>query len=315
MKKSLILFVLFVLVFILPITGVTPAGPGMVVINEISSTGKYDFIELYNTTRNDLTIGISWKLTDRKESRLDNDPLIEIPDGTIIPANGYLLIAPYKTSSLSFAVPEGIPEDAVAIRSFAIGSKDEITLFYDGSQVDFFTWDSDVNSIGRVHDGGNEISLMLIPTPGKKNEPELYYPGSTPLLINEVCSRGLDYIELINISSKDVIIGKNEWIVEDSMKNDYVVIPENTVIPAGGLLVIYPDVIRLPFSAPKNSITSVEGLRFGLGNSDSVILKYHGMITDVFTWANDVTSAGRLPDGGKTWDMDLFLTPGKPNRD
>ncbi|MCK5156563.1 MAG: hypothetical protein KAQ69_09050, partial [Spirochaetales bacterium] len=180
---------------------------------------------------------------------------------------------------------------------------------------DFFTWDSDVNSIGRVHDGGNEISLMLIPTPGKKNEPELYYPGSTPLLINEVCSRGLDYIELINISSKDVIIGKNEWIVEDSMKNDYVVIPENTVIPAGGLLVIYPDVIRLPFSAPKNSITSVEGLRFGLGNSDSVILKYHGMITDVFTWANDVTSAGRLPDGGKTWDMDLFLTPGKPNRD
>ena len=109
MKKSLILFVLFVLVFILPITGVTPAGPGMVVINEISSTGKYDFIELYNTTRNDLTIGISWKLTDRKESRLDNDPLIEIPDGTIIPANGYLLIAPYKTSSLSFAVAEVIP--------------------------------------------------------------------------------------------------------------------------------------------------------------------------------------------------------------
>ncbi|NQT60710.1 MAG: lamin tail domain-containing protein [Bacteroidetes bacterium] len=314
MKKSLSLVIIMVMI-VIPVWSAVSARSGMIVINEVSSTGKYDFIELYNTTGNDLTLGSSWKLADRKEGRLDSDPQIAIPNGTVIPAYGYLLVAPYKTSKMSTAVPEGIPMDALAVRSFAIGSQDEISLFYNDTREDFIEWTSDVNSIGRSTDGSSEITSLLIPTPGKKNEPELLLQGDSPLLINEVCSRGLDYIEIINITNQTITIGKNEWLVVDSRKNDYVMIPEGTTIGAGDLLVIYPDVIRLPFSAPKNAISSKTGLKFGFGNSDSVYLKYFGMIADTMTWAEHVTSIGRLPDGGDTIDLDLFLTPGKPNRD
>ena len=314
MKKSLLLVILLTMI-VIPIWSAVPARSGMIVINEVSSTGKYDFIELYNTTGNDLILNSSWKLADRQESRLDNDPQIAIPDGTVIPAHGYLLIAPYKTSRLSAAVPEGIPGDAMAVRSFAIGSQDEISLLYNDSLEDFLEWTSDVNSIGRSTDGGNVITAFLVPTPGEKNEPELFMQGDSPLLLNEVCSRGLDYIEIINVTNQNIIIGKNEWKVEDSRKNDYVMIPEGTTVKAGELLVIYPDVIRLPFSAPKNSIPSKEGFKFGFGNSDSVYLKYFNMIADTLTWPEHVTSLGRLPDGGDTIDLDMFLTPGKANRD
>jgi hypothetical protein len=314
MKKSLFLVSILILI-IVPAWSAVPARSGMIVINEVASTGKYDFIELDNTTGNDLTLDSSWSLADREESRLDSDPRIAFSEGTVIPAHGYLLIAPYKTSKMSNAVPEDIPDTAMAIRSFAIGSQDEISLFYNNSREDFLEWTSDVNSIGRSTDGGKEITTLMVPTPGKKNEPELFLQGDSPLLINEVCSRGLDYIEIINVTNQTITIGKNEWLVNDSRKNDYVMIPEGTIIGAGDLLVIYPDVIRLPFSAPKNSISSKTGLKFGFGNSDSVYLKYFDMIADTLTWSEHVTSIGRLPDGGDTIDMDLFLTPGKTNRD
>jgi hypothetical protein len=314
MKKSLLLIIILILI-IVPAWSAVPARSGMIVINEVSSTGKYDFIELYNTTGNDLTLDSSWSLADREESRLDSDPRIAFSGGTIIPAHGYLLIAPYKTSKMSNAAPEGIPDDAMAVRSFAIGSQDEISLLFNDSLEDFIEWTSDVNSIGRSTDGGNEITTYLVPTPGKKNEPELFIQGDSPLLLNEICSRGLDYIEIINVTNQSISIGKNEWLVVDSQKNDYVMIPEGTTIEAGALLVIYPDVIRLPFSAPKNSIPSKEGFKFGFGNSDSVYLKYFNMIADTMTWSEHVTSIGRLPDGSETIDLDMFLTPGKTNRD
>jgi len=314
MKKSLLLIIMLIVIAI-PVWSAVPARSGMIVINEVASTGKYDFIELYNTTGNELTLDSSWALADRNESRLDNDPQIAFSAGTVIPAYGYLLIAPYKTSKMSNAAPEGIPEDTLAVRSFAIGSQDEISLYYNNSLEDFIEWTSDVNSIGRSTDGGDETTSFLVPTPGKKNEPEIFMQGNSPLLLNEVCSRGLDYIEIINVTNQNIIIGKNEWLVIDSRKNDYVMIPEGTAIDAGEFLVIYPDVIRLPFSAPRNSISSKEGFKFGFGNSDSVYLKYFDMIADTLTWSEHVTSIGRLPDGGDTIDLDMFLTPGKTNRD
>ena len=313
MNKNFVLLIIFI--FLAPVLGSIPAGSGMIVINEVASTGKYDFIELYNTTSIDLKLDSDWKLTDKLESRMDNDPAILLPEGTIIPAGGYLLIAPYKTNGLLTKVPAEIPEFALAVRSFAVGSKDEISLFYNENLEDFISWQTDVNAIGRVEDGGSEISSLMIPTPNKSNELEIMFQGNAPLLLNEVCSRGLDYIEIINVSFNDMIVGKDEWKVEDSRKNDYVMIPEGTKIKAGEFLVIYPDVIRLPFSAPKEAIASSAGFRFGFGNSDSVYLKYHGMIVDYLTWSDHVTSIGRLPDGSEIIDFDMFLTPGKANRD
>ena len=291
------------------------AVPGMVVLNEITSTGDYDFIELFNTTDTDLVLGPEWQITDRVESRFDNDPAISFDGGTVIPAGGFLLIAPYKTSGLLARIPEEIPESALAFRSFAIGSKDEISLFFGDELVDYLSWQSDVNSIGRVRDGTDELSALLVPTPGKPNKPEEIYAGKPLLLINEVCSSGLDYVELINVSGSDLVIEAGAWRLEDSQKSDSFIIPGGTEIAAGGLLVLYPDVLRLPFSAPDNALASTVGSRFGFGNSDSVYLKYKDMIVDFFMWSDHVTSMGRYPDGSSEIDLDLFLTPGKPNRD
>jgi hypothetical protein len=290
--------------------------PGDIVINEVASTGDFDFVELYNRTSDDLVLGPEWELADRKESRMDNDPRIQIPAGTVVPAGGYLLIAPYKTSGMAASVPEDIPDTALAFRSFAIGGNDEISLFYNGSLTDFITWSTAVNSIGRIPDGSEEVSSMLIPTPGAQNKAEARYQGAPVLLLNEVCSRGLDYVEIINVTFSSVTIGREEWRIDDSQKKDTVFLPEGTVIPPGGLLVIYPDVLRLPFSAGRNSVASSAGNRFGLGSNDTVYLRYNNLIADSFSWAEHVVSAGRYPDGSgdENWFMKTFLIPGKPNR-
>ncbi len=314
MKIFYRIIVVLLLLAAVRVSAAESARPGDIVINEVASTGDFDFIELYNRTTADLVLGPEWELADRKESRMDNDPMIQIPAGTVIPAGGYLLIAPYKTSGMAAAVPTDIPDTALAFRSFGIGSVDEISLFHNGSLVDFVTWSTAVNTIGRIPDGSEAVSTMLIPTPGAQNKAEARYQGESPLLLNEVCSRGLDYVEIINITSRSITVGREEWRIDDSQKKDTVFLPEGTVIPPGGLLVIYPDVLRLPFSAGRNSVASSAGNRFGLGSSDTVFLRYNNLIADSFSWAEHVVSAGRYPDGSENWYMKTFLTPGKPNR-
>lgn len=303
--------------FLLPLISLFAAGPaasGTILINEVASTGPYDYIELYNTTDKSLELGPEWSLSDKKEGLFDTDRDIFIPTGTVIKGHGYLVIAPYKKSGFFAEKPVEIPKTAISGNTFALGSSDEAILYYRGEIEDSISWESDVYALGRREDGAEEITTFLVPSPGKRNDEEVFFIGNSPLLLNEVCSRGLDYIELINVTDTAIEIKKGEWWVEDSQKGDRVEIPEGTVIQPGALLVIYPDVLRLPFSAPKGAIASVKGSRFGLGNSDSVYLRYYGVIADSFTWSEHVTSMGRIPDGSEVIDLDLFLTPGKANR-
>ncbi len=300
----------------LSISAAEPAAarPEMIVINEAASTGAYDFVELRNLGSEDAIFDGSWSLIDDLEGSADGDKPALIPAGTVIPANGYLLLAPYKVQLLSSKVPKDLPEAALPLRSFALGSQDSVTLLQGMQIVDRFSWDTAINSYGRSSAGSDMITDLLIPTPGTENRQEIYHTGELPVKINEVCSKGLDYIELYNTSDRDYQLEPGSWELHDTGRNDVFRFPEAAEIPAQGFLTIYPDLVRLPLSARKNSYASTAGNRFGLGESDRVFLKYDGKIVDMIGWRLHAASTGRLPDGGDLWVADLFLTPGRTNR-
>ncbi len=292
------------------------ARPGMVVINEAASTGAFEFIELKNTTDSTIIFDSSWSLIDSKEGRLDGDSAVRIPRDTRIPPGGFLTIAPYKSGGLLDAAPKGLPAGVIPVKAFALGSVDSVSLFYGDTLVDHVGWKTSVNTIGRDPDDPSEFIEDLVPTPDSENRKDSYYSGvPLPIVINEICSKGIDYIELYNTSDSPYRFDSDDWTIHDIGRNDHFVIPDGTVLDPHALLVIYPDLLRLPLSAHANSLPAQAGSRFGLSERDSVFLLYQGRVVERVSWFDHVTSKGRYPDGSGNWVNDLFLTPGRPNRD
>ena len=94
-----------------------------VVINEVQSNdpnGGPDWVELANPTAEELDIS-GLVLKDNK----DKDPYT-IPEGTTIPANGYLVIYQDDSGAKDFA--------------FGLGKGDSVRLFEDGEQITAATW-------------------------------------------------------------------------------------------------------------------------------------------------------------------------------
>lgn len=94
-----------------------------VVINEVQSNdpnGGPDWVELANPTAEELDIS-GLVLKDNK----DKDPYT-IPEGTTIPANGYLVIYQDDSGAKGFA--------------FGLGKGDSVRLFEDGVQITAATW-------------------------------------------------------------------------------------------------------------------------------------------------------------------------------
>lgn len=295
------------------VMSLSAADADVLILHEAASTGDYDFIELHNTSDSAIEIRDRWEVTDDLEGAADGDDPLVIPIGTVIPAKGYLLLVPYKRSFTSKR-PEDLPTGAVAAESFMLGSSDSVTLTHEGLIVDRLSWESRVNSIGRSPDDITKISQLLLPTPGEKNRDERIYTGYSPLVINEICSNGLDYIELYNRSSEDLIAGADEWTLSDIGRTNIFTIPEGMSIPAKERLVIYPDLVRLPLSASKNSLSSLRADRFGLGDKDTLFLRYQGELVESRTWTMHVVSTGRFPDGSDRWVADMLLTPGRENK-
>lgn len=290
------------------------AAPSDIVINEAASTGAFDFIELYNTSDTPLVFDDSWTLEDQPEALETKERVLKIPQGLRIEARGHIALAPYVLKDNSDRFLKELPGQVIPAASFTMDSDDHIRLVHDGVLIDQISWTTAVNSQGRYPDGSESITMDLLPTPGESNVQEQYYTYQTQLIINEICSRGIDFIELRNNSQSRIVIGAHEWRIEDAKKDDTIWIPAGTIIEAGGHLVIYPDLIESPLSAPRGALTASKGDRFGLSSSDTVILRYLDRIVDSYSWSSHVVSAGRYPDGSKSWDAGLLLTPGRANR-
>ena len=162
-----------------------------VVINEVQSndpSGGPDWVELANPTAEELDIS-GLVLKDNK----DKDPYT-IPEGTTIPANGYLVIYQDDSGAAGFA--------------FGLGKGDSVRLFENGEQIAVTTWPdgSHTNPTWGLYPdvNGSSYQNTLEATPGTANKfagiPDVIaWPGSdevhtfdtTPTFLED--SSGLDF--------------------------------------------------------------------------------------------------------------------------
>lgn len=133
------------------------------------------------------------------------------------------------------------------------------------------------------------------PTPGSQNS--VYLPSGQeedmpPVVINEVMTKGVDWVELYNRSAHAVDI--SGWVLRDSRDDNFHVFRPETVLSAGGFLSIRQQA---------DTSCSPTGFDFGLGADDAArLFDRAGSLVDTLDWVEgDVTEAlsyGRSPDGG-----------------
>lgn len=151
---------------------------------------KADWVELYNTTDNDIDIAGLY-LTDNPEKPMKYQiPVDSEKLNTIIPAHGYKIVWTDKQESLSDQLHADFKLDADSGMVM-------ITANPDVAHSSLFTsafldeWTDSLNytvmekgqTIGRYPDGGMSTYLMTIPTIGKSNQLGLY---SAPIWMNPI---------------------------------------------------------------------------------------------------------------------------------
>lgn len=119
---------------------VPPYSPPVVVINELmynddKNSKSDDWIELYNTTDAEINLE-GWKLTDKSDyddweisfgiADVDSDAVFFFPEGTIIPAGGYLVVA--RTPTALKNVYPGI-SGYIGSLPFGLDGKETVLLY------------------------------------------------------------------------------------------------------------------------------------------------------------------------------------------
>jgi len=310
---------------------------GDIVINELRSTGGgYDYIELYNTSDEAFTFDANWAVNDIKGFSEDKEPGVKIPQGTVIEAGGFLVIAVDQTS-VPFDAPAGTIAASEGDTDFGLGKGDTALLVHNNEIVQSINYNdgSHVETWGRLPDGGawHSQDEALEATPGSANKLPDVVEGATAadIVINEVVSKGrddadFDYVELYNKSSEPFVFSENEWELVDldrEAKNEAGMnIPGGTEIPGHGFIVLIPDMVEgaaLPNGAPANAIFN-NNEDFGLGKGETIKLKYQGEVHEQVSYGDfHVNSYGRFPDGMDFIDLDegnapqLYASPGRKN--
>ena len=195
-----------------------------VVLNEVlthTDLPQEDYIELHNagSVPVDLT---GCRLTDHTFTNA-----YAIPGGTL-PAGGFVH---YTETALGF--PLSMQSEAVYLFS------------PDGTRVlDAMEFDAQANGVplGRFPDGGPEWRVLSSATGGAANNA----PTNAAIVINEIMYHPIseleddEYVELLNRSGAPVDI--SHWRFTDGIRYTF---PSNTVVPAGGYVVVAANVDRL----------------------------------------------------------------------
>jgi hypothetical protein len=243
---------------------------GSVVINELLANSQGvgpDWIELYNTTNQTLSVG-GWFLSDDA----NNLTKYRIAAGTSIPAGGYLVF--YENKHFGNKADPGCQEP------FALSKDGETLYLHSGSggvlsgyceQEKFDASEAGV-SLGRWQKstGSYNFVALITPTPGKANAA----PAVGPVVINEIMyhpqeAQDDEYVELLNISSSPVTLydgaQKAPWRFTDGGAIELLLPAEAPVTLAPGeYLVLAKDagLLRSKYSVPE----TVQVLAWGAGN-------------------------------------------------
>lgn len=254
-------------------------------VNEISSTGVPDFIELTNVGADAVDVS-GWVLADNSDKRF------------LVPAT-----APLQPGGfVSFQVDDSTN----ALGGFGLGNGDSARVFLaDGTTlVDEHAYPAHGSpSWGRCPDGTGDFVQTTAVTPGAANAcPAASNPSDVRL--NEVESNGdtvADWVELTNTG--DAPADVSGWKLKDAgASNPSVTIPAGTVIQPGAFFAIYTE-----FPPPG----------FGLGVDDTITLYQPDGTTEVdeHSWSGGhaATTYGRCPDGTGEWQVTTVATRGAAN--
>ncbi len=226
--------------------GDDPAPPGIapIVINEAlthSDLPVNDAIELYNPTGNDVDIG-GWFLTDD----CGTPQKFRIPDGTVIPAGGYVIFD-----------EDDFNADPGAANCFSLSSLgEEVYLFSADANGTFtgylhgfafgaaekgVTFGRHVTSTGEEHFVAQTTPTLNAVNEGPKVGPvvinEIMY---NPLLIAGATNTSAEYLELRNLLAQtvplfDPDVPTNTWRIEGGVDFDF---PTNVTLPPEGYLLV-----------------------------------------------------------------------------
>ena len=209
-----------------PIAFAVPNTASLVII-EIETAGSPDWVELMNN--GDTPLDISGVTLSGRENAVTHT----VPAATVLNPGAFYLV-----------------NEA----NFKLKKSDKLTLLAADSatQLDEYEWgDLHLSSWGRVPNGSGDFVQLSSKTPGAANpESTTTEPETQPwqnIKINEVTSANIepytDAYELYN--SGDVDINISAWLQSDSshapaalILADQSVVPANTVVPAGGFLVL-----------------------------------------------------------------------------
>lgn len=241
-----------------------PAGAANIKVNEVESDPN-DLVELVNT--GDAPVDISgYRIKDN-----DDTHVFTIAAGTTLAAGAYTVIDVNP--------------------SFGLGKGDSVRLYTpDGANLlDSTTYPADTHATtwGRCPDGTGAFGVTAS-TLGAANACGPVLPPD--VVINEVESNGdqvADWVELKNLGTTPAVV--SGWKIVDGDAGHAatpVVVPANTVIPAGGYYAIYTEIAQSP------------GFGLGVGDSVNLFLPDGTTQVDTTTWsAHPATTWGRCPDG------------------
>jgi hypothetical protein len=286
--------------------------------NDESIPGPYndypDWIELYNGGDEAVDLSGMYLSDDLVK------PSWQFPAGTVLEAGSFRVV--WCTNS-------SIPKTGYV--DFNLNAQGEfICLLADDAEtlIDSITFagQEDDISFGRLPDGSSSWDY-LTPTPGSANriyEPETEgptHPVWIPenIFINEFMANNdeavlgpdgdyPDWIEVYNGGTESVDLG-GMYLSDDPANPDAWQFPFNTVVEAGGFLVVwadnssYPQLMHTSFSLN----ASGEAVCLFAGDAETLIdsIEFSEQLDDV--------SYGRLPDGASSWDY-LTPTPSSSNK-
>ncbi len=234
------------------------ADPGVnhnaVVVNEVAPSqpagADGDWIELRNTTNGALDVG-GWYVSDSAS----NLTKYRIAPGTVIPANGYLVLSQAAHfgnladpgTNVAFSLADG--GSAV----FLTGGDGAGGLSGYRDSVDYAAVEPGA-AVGRYvkSTGRSDFAVMAAATRGANNA----VPRVGPIVINEInynpVGFGLEFVELHNVTGEAVALhdGTNPWRLTDAIGFEF---PAGAEIPAGGYAIVTevdPATFRATYNVP-----------------------------------------------------------------
>ncbi len=291
MKKNYLLLIIVISAFFMLQSGFAQTP----VMNELYSRGtavELDWIEIYNPTASSIDI-TGYKIYDSGGFN-GTKPKKLFPGGSVIPANGVLVIITDDTD------PSG----------FGLSSSGEKVWFEDASgtlldSVDLIAITDTATSYGRMPDGSANWQILNPRTRGTLNNPAV-----VTVVINELFSRGtaveLDWIEIYNPATSSIDI--TGYKIYDSGgfngTKPKKLFPGGSVIPANGFLVIITD-----DTDPSGFGLSSSGEKVWFENASGTVIDS----VDLLAVTDTSASYGRLPDGSANWQILVPRTRGFSN--